>query len=95
MSKKKIFLKLINDERQDKRVLPAKGCAAIFVDFALCAGYAEDICDYRDEEACSNYAVDQCKYYDDAGCTGYANDYCLYDYASDCTTVDRCTIDYD
>ncbi len=58
----KNYLKLVNDERQDKNVLSGKGCQ-----------FGYDICTKRDYSYC--IYVDECEYdYSDCGSAQY--DYC-------------------
>lgn len=91
---KKITLKLINDERKNKRILSAKACAGYYYDRS-CSGGAQDVCISEDLYQCENYAYDYCKYIDQDICSGMqTRDICEWDYSDGtCSGNDYCYTD--
>lgn len=90
----KITLKLINDERKERRLLSAKACSLNYTDIEDCSsGFTTDSCKGRDFTSCVN-SYDYCKYIDGESCQSWHGfDYCEYDYVSECSSSDICTID--
>lgn len=65
----KKFIKLINNERFDLKVISKKANAD-------CEPMATDICWNEDLAGCATHAYDKCKNYDLAACILGADDYC-------------------
>lgn len=82
---KKKIIKLINNERSNKKITSVKGCDAT----------SNDYCYELDLGVCTVYAYDDCsKDYD--GCSNGGHDLCVLDFASDCTgagIIDKCEHD--
>lgn len=91
---KRITLKLINDERKNKKILSAKACAGYYIDLP-CGGNATDTCLAEDLFQCQYYATDYCKYIDQDYCSGKVSDSCAWDNSDDnmCNGRDYCYID--
>lgn len=90
----RLHLSLINNERQNKRILSAKACGAYYLDTKDCYDGAFDYCYQRDLSACGGLnAVDKCKYIDKESCYGtHVTDYCEWDYnnGTNCVGSDYC-----
>lgn len=91
---KKITLKLINDERKNKKILSAKACAGYYIDLS-CGGGARDVCYGEDLFQCDNFAYDYCKYVDNDTCSGAnTRDMCEWDYGRGISYVsESCYVD--
>ncbi len=64
------LVKLINNERNDRRIIPMKA--------DVCTGQSTDICKlYEDNAICTVNSYDVCGK-DYAGCYNYSYDYCAY-----------------
>lgn len=63
----KKIVKLINNERMNRKITASKACES--------DPTATDICQKKDYADCTVYAFDACVK-DHAGCTQYATDYC-------------------
>lgn len=68
---KKIFVKLINDERTDRNIVSGKACD----------NTSTDICTKLDYASCTVHSYDICEK-DHAGCYKYSYDYCDKDTAA-------------
>lgn len=78
----KKFVKLINNERNDRRIVPAKaeGCighstdtCTLHEDHATCTVNSYDVC-AKDYAACYNYSYDYCAGYDTTVCGNESHD---------------------
>lgn len=82
---KKKIIKLINNERTNKKITSVKGCDATSTDYCYELDHAE----------CTVYAYDDCSK-DYEGCSSSANDLCALDFYSDCIgsgVTDKCLHD--
>lgn len=74
------FIKLINNERVNKRLTAAKACDSTsfdnceYEDYAGCVVYSYDYCG-KDHAACFNHMTDICAARDVKTCVGYSEDY--------------------
>lgn len=85
---KKKIIKLINNERTNKKIISAKGCDTTSFDECATQNY--------DNAHCTIYSYDQCVKGDYAACTNSSIDYCSYDHAG-CyqnQSQDTCEIDW-
>lgn len=77
---KKIFVKLINDERTDRNIVSGKACdntstdICTKTDYASCRLYSYDICE-KDYAGCFNHSYDYCESRDIAMCENNTYDY--------------------
>lgn len=85
----KKIIKLVNNERHNPQVSPAKGCESTsidvctFADYADCFTYAEDRCG-KDYTVCSEGANDLCGNKDYTACVGPGGyDQCDYNDLAD------------
>ena len=66
------YIKLINNERLNKKIGSSKACT--YDD-------SEQNCMQIDNAECTVHSNDTCSKEDHAGCTNQSNDYCTYDHA--------------
>lgn len=77
---KKIFVKLINDERTDRNIVSVKACDSTSTDmctetdYASCTIHSYDIC-AKDYVSCHAYAYDYCANIDTTACKSNNYDY--------------------
>lgn len=76
----KKFVKLINNERNDRRIASAKGCTGLNTDrctsgedYAECTVNSYDVCT-KDYAACYNYSYDFCENLDTTVCGNESHD---------------------
>ena len=85
----KIVIRLINEERKEKRLLSARACLVVYdycpgttSDWGMCSVGAQDRCTAFDWGNCGENAIDICKY-DYGDCPANFTDICIEsDYAT-------------
>ena len=77
----KKLVKLINNERNDRRIASAKGCTGLSTDtctrnddYAECTVNSYDVCG-KDYAGCFDNSYDFCSYKDTDACGNFGHDY--------------------
>ena len=77
----KKFVKLINNERNDRRIASTKGCTGQSYDrcssgedYATCTVNSYDVC-VKDYAGCFDNSYDFCSYKDTDACGNFGHDY--------------------